>query len=86
MNKLPFKLDILYREEFGEHRDPLPDCCSCSICGWHGKVSECEKGIEDDGWESVHSYEIHCCPVCEDDGCIDDYFFCNDSEDEGKVK
>jgi hypothetical protein len=36
------------------------------------KVSECE--TEEDGdWESGY-YLIHLCPVCEDGGCIDDYF------------
>lgn len=49
------------------------DMCSCSNCGWEGKVSDCEQMKEQDGWENP-PYWIHLCPVCEDGGCIDDYW------------
>jgi len=56
---------------------PVPDMCSCSICSWEGQVSECETGWDQDGYES-EPYQIHLCPVCEDGGCIDDYWYSGD--------
>lgn len=65
------KLDLSKVEEKSA---PLTDMCGCSQCGWKGKVSDCQTEWESDGWE-MPSYQVHICPVCEDGGCIDDYFF-----------
>ena len=64
-------LKILTSESLN-NEEPLPDMAICSICGWKGKVSDCETDEEGD-WESGY-YVVHLCPVCEDGGCIDDYF------------
>lgn len=50
------------------------DMCSCSNCGWEGYTSVCETDTESDGWE-YPTYIIHLCPVCEDGGCIDNYWY-----------
>jgi hypothetical protein len=34
--------------------------------------------MESDGWEQPE-YQIHLCPVCEDGGCVDDYWFSEES-------
>ena len=49
------------------------DMCKCSNCGWKGEISDCETEQEQDGFEGT-PYTIHICPVCEDGGCIDDYW------------
>ena len=53
---------------------PKADMCGCSECGWKGKCFDCETAEESDGWESP-TYQIHICPVCEDGGCVDDYWY-----------
>lgn len=58
---------------------PAPDMCSCANCGWKGKASDCERTKESEGWE-YPSYWIHLCPVCEDGGCIDDYWYSGEEE------
>jgi hypothetical protein len=51
---------------------PQPDIAQCSQCGGSWPIDELE--TEEDGdWESGY-YQVHICPVCEDGGCIDDYF------------
>jgi len=50
------------------------DMCRCSICGWEGECSDCETEWESEGWE-YPEYQTHICPVCEDGGCIDDYWY-----------
>ena len=65
---LGFNLDDRAEEEL-----PPCDMCRCSNCGWFGSCDECETEQEQDGWESP-PYGLHLCPVCEDGGCIDDYF------------
>lgn len=60
---------------------PKADMCSCSNCGWKGKCSDCEQKEESEGWE-YPTYWIHLCPICEDGGCVDDYWFSADAEDE----
>ena len=50
------------------------DMCSCSNCGWKGKVSDCESEWESDGWE-YPEYLIELCPKCEDGGLIEDYWY-----------
>ena len=59
-----------------------PDECSCSNCGWNGKVTDCEEGWESEGWE-YPDYRVHYCPVCPDGGCVDDYWY---SEHEWEMK
>lgn len=55
------------------------DMCRCAYCGWEGKVADCESGEESEGWE-YPVYTIHYCPVCEDGGCIDDYWSSEEDE------
>ena len=31
--------------------------------------------MESDGWESSLEYEVHDCPVCEEEGMIEDYHY-----------
>lgn len=54
--------------------EPKYDLCSCSSCGWNGRVSDCDTDTEGT-WEEGY-YLIHLCPneKC-DDGSIDDYFY-----------
>jgi len=59
---------------FEEKSNPLFDMCGCSNCGWKGECSDCETEQEQEGWENP-PYTIHLCPVCEDGGCIDDYWY-----------
>lgn len=56
-----------------ESNEPDFDMCKCSSCGWIGEVSVCETEWDQDGFEGER-YMIHLCPVCEDGGCIDDYW------------
>lgn len=57
-----------------DNKEPKADMCSCSNCGWKGQCSDCETEWESDGWE-YPKYQIHLCPVCEDGGDIDNYWF-----------
>ena len=52
--------------------DPVLDCGTCSECGWSGKLSECEKA-EEGNFETGYHWAVYC-PVCEDGGCIDDFY------------
>jgi len=65
--------DLILSEE-DPNAIPKADMCGCSNCGWKGKCSDCETEQEQDGWENP-PYTIHLCPVCEDGGCIDDYWY-----------
>ncbi len=49
------------------------DLCKCEDCGWSGKVSECVKGTDSEGWE-YPSYPIDICPKC-GESAITDYDF-----------
>jgi len=60
-----------------------PDMCGCSNCGWKGKCSDCKTDWESEGWE-YPEYQIHLCPVCDDGGCIDDYWYSEDEEEVSK--
>ncbi len=62
-------------------KDPEPDRCKCSECGGVFNVSDCrtEHGHHD-GWEMPAYTEIYC-PNCEDDGCVDDFFFSGDEDE-----
>lgn len=51
---------------------PVLDMCSCSECGWKGKVTKCEVTYDGEGWE-YPSYDTHWCPRCNTD-CIDDFY------------
>lgn len=59
-----------------------PDMCKCSECEEVFKVSKCDQEYgHHDGWEmpsSIHTL----CPVCEDGGCIDDFFFSKENQNE----
>ena len=55
--------------------------CRCSNCAWEGLVSDCEEEQEQDGWEGP-TYTIHLCPKCEDGGCIDDYWYSAEREED----
>ena len=55
-----------------------PDMCTCATCGWKGLVSDCD--TEQDGdWETGY-YDSSLCPVCDDGGCIDDYWYSNNDD------
>jgi len=53
--------------------EPLPDLGKCSDCGKTYKLSGCPTDVEGD-WETGY-FNVVICPVCEDGGCIDDYFY-----------
>ena len=56
-------------------KEPSPDMCKCGNCNNTFKVDDCETEYDHhDGWEMPAYTEI-LCPVCEDGGCIDDFFF-----------
>ena len=60
-------------KEFDKSR-PACDMCKCSVCGWEGKIQDCESEVESNGWE-YPDYLIDLCPECPDGGCIDDYWY-----------
>ena len=59
------------------NKGSAPDCCSCAVCGWSGKITECNSYEESENWENPEVYTVDECPKCEDGGIIDDYHFCN---------
>ena len=61
---------------------PKMDMCQCDLCGWSGKVSECEVEWERDGWE-YPEYQIHLCPKC-DDGYMVEYWYSEESLNDNK--
>lgn len=71
--KLELEIDIDWPD-----KNDKQDMCECSDCGWKGKVSECEVVEESDGWAS---YLVHACPVCEDGGYVDHYFYSGEVSD-----
>jgi hypothetical protein len=52
--------------------DPKLDCGECSVCGWSGKLSECETAQEGNCEEGYVTAAY--CPVCEDGGCIENFY------------
>ena len=48
------------------------DCGSCSECNWSGKLSECP--TEEEGTYESGYYTAVFCPVCEDGGCIENFY------------
>lgn len=54
---------------------PPPDCCSCDLCGWRGKVTDCYEYQESESWENPQIYIVHDCPNCKDGGRIDNYWY-----------
>ena len=52
--------------------DPVLDCGTCSECGWTGKLSDCIK--EEEGNYDTGYYWAVYCPVCEDGGCIENFY------------
>jgi hypothetical protein len=66
---------LVLKEKLNEqYPEPEPDLCRCSDCGWEGRIADCEQEWDSEGWE-YPSYLVILCPVCEEGGCIDDYFF-----------
>jgi len=65
------KINLFEKEKEIGNVEPFPDIAICSVCGWRGNVSKCEKG--QDGDRESGYYPIHLCPKCDDGGCIDDY-------------
>ena len=52
-----------------------PDMCKCCNCEGVFKVKDCPTDYgHHDGWEMPTYTEI-LCPVCDDGGCVDDFFF-----------
>lgn len=52
---------------------PDIDMCKCGECGTTFQTCDLETDTDQDGWE-MPIYTIHICSVCEDGGCIDDYW------------
>lgn len=53
-------------------RLPSCDMARCSDCGGEFLIADCP--MEQDGdWETGY-FDVPVCPVCEDGGCLDDYF------------
>ena len=56
-----------------------PDRCKCSTCGTSFNVGDCETDHgHHDGWEMPAYTEI-LCSVCDDGGCIDDFWFSSEA-------
>ena len=65
--------DLLSFSEEKDDSEIVCDMCGCEVCGWEGKVADCETEWESEGWE-YPSYEVVLCPKCEDGGCISDFW------------
>jgi hypothetical protein len=50
------------------------DMCSCSDCGWSGKIADCYLHEECESWELPQLYTVIDCPKCEDGGCIENFW------------
>ena len=59
---------------------PDLDMCSCSECGWEGKITDCETVVDSEGWE-YPEYHYQVCPACEDGGTIDNYWASEEDDD-----
>jgi len=69
-----FDLSTLKEEKLKSNGDPCPelDCGTCSECGWSGSLSDCETDQEGNYYDGYITAVY--CPVCEDGGCIDDFY------------
>lgn len=55
--------------------DDSPDLCRCGDCYTEFKVEDCDSDHgHHDGWEMPAYTEI-LCSVCDDGGCIDDFYY-----------
>lgn len=58
--------------------EPKPDMCKCYECNYEFEVDTCIKDFgHHNGWELPPYTEI-LCPVCEDGGEINDFWFSED--------
>ena len=64
---------LLLNKEPEDSNEIICDMCSCEECGWEGKVDDCEKEWEQEGWEYPR-YQVVLCPKCEDGGVISDFW------------
>lgn len=57
--------------------DDSPDLCKCGNCHTEFKVKDCELDYgHHNGWE-MPAYSEVICSVCDDGGCIDDFYYSN---------
>jgi len=50
--------------------EEIPDMCSCLVCGWSGKILECEEREETVPIKDSPFF-IHICPIGADDEGVD---------------
>ena len=86
MSKKTFKTIENLKLDLKSANDPDPklDCGTCSICGWSGKLSECETDIEGNYYDGYITAVY--CPVCEDGGCVDDFYPSDESLDKWELE
>ena len=58
---------------------PEPDMCGCEECDWQGRIEDCEKEMDSEGWD-YPEYTVWKCPACED-GYISDWWNSEDIPD-----
>lgn len=72
------KIKVAPKSLFDRLREPegKPDnMCDCSECQRSYRVSQIDFEYEYESWEMPTKYVIHFCPVCEDGGCIESYWY-----------
>ena len=81
MNMTPTDWEVDFEENLEYRRSSvLPDMCKCNTCENTFKVEDCDSEYDHhDGWEMPAYTEI-LCTVCEDGGCIDDFFFSEEKQ------
>lgn len=74
-----FFKDIKEKQKY-EKFGPAPDIAVCSNCDGRFHYTECYKELESESWEMPEEYWVYYCPVCEDGGMIDDWFYSNEQQ------
>ncbi len=55
--------------------EPKPDLCKCSTCQTTFKVADCATDHDHHDGLEMPAYTEILCSVCDDGGCIDDFWF-----------
>lgn len=56
-------------------KDFAYNMADCSSCGKSFRIDQLECEWEYESWEMPEQYIVHICPVCEDGGCVESYWY-----------